>query len=162
LGLGGSIDVAMHSAASDCLTGDAAYDAHTRLNLQWGTTPANFPRVEKRAGVHTLTVICAVRRHLLGQVHSVSEGLLLLARYDSAGRNDPSYFDGAAQLRTIRVEYVAPTLLDERDEVATTMAMRCPCGLLVLDAQTRQGLEGAAVAAQKGSRLPVSHLCVVS
>lgn len=161
-GLIGSIDVAMHSDASDCLTGDAAYDAQTRLNLQWRTTPANFPRVPKKAGVYTLTLICAERKHLLGQVHSVPQGLLLLARFDSAGRNDPRFLDGTAHLRTIRVEYVAPTFLHERDQVATSMAVGCACGVSTLEAQVRQGVEDAAISARRGVRLPGVHLCVVS
>lgn len=131
-----------HTDPDECITGDPAYDAQTRLNLRFNGSAASLPRVPRQAGIQALDLTCPRRgaRHSLGGVYAVRDGLLLLAVYDTSNRSSkPRHVDAAGnKLRTIRVRLIQPTFLHEDDAVVT--AVRCDCGEVALTPAVRAGL----------------------
>ena len=139
----------LHQDAMECTTGDEWYDAQTRLNLRSGVRPNGLP-----TSPPVLEVTCARprgQRHPLGAVYALpGNRWLLLARYDSSGRNRPK----VGGFTTIRVQYVAATLLNANDLIVS--AVGCGCGEVSLTPSVRSALVDAARLAGRG-RGPTRH-----
>lgn len=122
---GGVLPV-VHTDPAECITGRPAYDAHTRLMLQFGDEAGRpFPR----GGPIAVRVMCPRQGrnpHAVGRVYRLPEGLLLLARY---WFGTPTVRIGDELVRTVGDDRVTPVLLTEVVTELWTgaVSMLCPC-----------------------------------